>query len=804
MLLKNKDLFFFLIIIFLVIFASVARAQDICDIGNIKKVLRKVLYFYFINPQDSPLSLNELKDLLVFYLGIKEQVGQVDCSVTGSISNSSISSIIDSGWNVTDTIPTCADGTKYGECSTFKPKYCYTGSLLHRCDYCGCPSPSQCSTSGKCGNATCSSDLDCGESGFVRFNHCLDGKLYRNYDNITCLNSQCSNETVTVLIDDCKSKGEGCEWNQTIINYVCQGKMTNETCVDYDGGDNLLMASYAKKGTQMQYDKCGTAGQNYEIIEGVCQNNEVRGVPHSCPTGTECKDIRFEPAVNAYVSACVNATSGNLSAVEWPSNIKPAFSYGAEPSMWGKIGQQVSFDYKDISTLKSLRLYEKKPNEYNNSFNLVSEFTNLASVGCDKDVLSGNWKLTGDCNSFYAGKTWHAQRINPPSLNIDLKSASFYNIGEYRYYVTAVDASNNYKSSAIGSMHFLNPLTILSPTSSQSPIPKLNFTWTSISGWPVGAKPYTIQIAEVNSSVKWSKSGISSSPVIYDGAALDPSKKYLAHVYGSWHNSNQSESYTSIDSSTTTFWVSNAASQTLNETFKIVQITISIASQANSDIYSNIIVWQDGSRIYMYDISTGQETKITSNTADQWEPDIYGNRIVYRTSETVYMYDLSTKQETQITTNTASGARIYEDKVVWHDRRQGLNNKDIYMYDLSTKQETQITTNPSNQLYPDIYASKIVYYDDRNGNYDIYMYDLLNNKETQITTNPSNQDIPVIYDNIIVWRDFRNGNYDIYMYDISTGQEMQISINTADQWWPAIYDSKVVWDDYRNSNWDIY
>src|SRR3989344_2973802 len=314
MLLKNKDLFFFLIIIFLVIFASVARAQDICDIGNIKKVLRKVLYFYFINPQDSPLSLNELKDLLVFYLGIKEQVGQVDCSVTGSISNSSISSIIDSGWNVTDTIPTCADGTKYGECSTFKPKYCYTGSLLHRCDYCGCPSPSQCSTSGKCGNATCSSDLDCGESGFVRFNHCLDGKLYRNYDNITCLNSQCSNETVTVLIDDCKSKGEGCEWNQTIINYVCQGKMTNETCVDYDGGDNLLMASYAKKGTQMQYDKCGTAGQNYEIIEGVCQNNELRGVPHSCPTGTECRNIRFEPAVNAYVSACVNATSGNFTS----------------------------------------------------------------------------------------------------------------------------------------------------------------------------------------------------------------------------------------------------------------------------------------------------------------------------------------------------------------------------------------------------------------------------------------------------------------------------------------------------------
>ncbi|MBI2124627.1 hypothetical protein HYT92_02435 [Candidatus Pacearchaeota archaeon] len=100
-----------------------------------------------------------------------------------------------------------------------------------------------------------------------------------------------------------------CSALTTLVN------VSADVCVDYDNGDNIFVASYAKKGTQAQYDKCGSAGQNYDIIEGVCTNGQLSGIPHSCPAGTKCQNIRYEPAVYANVSACVNVTTTNQTAL---------------------------------------------------------------------------------------------------------------------------------------------------------------------------------------------------------------------------------------------------------------------------------------------------------------------------------------------------------------------------------------------------------------------------------------------------------------------------------------------------------
>ena len=152
----------------------------------------------------------------------------------------------------------------------------------------------------------------------------------------------------------------------------------------------------------------------------------------------------------------------------------------------------------------------------------------------------------------------------------------------------------------------------------------------------------------------------------------------------------------------------------------------------------------------------------------------------------------------QITTNTGMqwNAAIYGDKIIWEDDRNGQWN--IYMHNLSTGQETRITTDLEPQTQSDIYDDKIISVGYENGNHDVYMRDLSTGQETQITTNTAMQWIPDIYGDKIVWQDQRNGNWDIYMYDLSTGQETQITTDTKEQMSPAIYGDENVWSDNRD------
>ncbi len=241
-------------------------------------------------------------------------------------------------------------------------------------------------------------------------------------------------------------------------------------------------------------------------------------------------------------------------------------------------------------------------------------------------------------------------------------------------------------------------------------------------------------------------------------------------------------------------------------------------------IYGNKIVWHDKRNsqystegdVYMYDLYTHQEIQIpTSGRAVS--PDIYGNRVVWRDyrnsgSGNIYMYDLSTNQETQISTsNAAWDPAIYGDKIVWSDKRNGglyPSSGNIYMYDLSTHQETQISTSNA-AMGPDIYEDRIVWSDDRNSEgsgvvSDIYMYDLSTNQETQISAS-GRAGAPEIYGNRIVWQDYRDGNFNIYLYDLSTSEEIHTIIQTTDpdKSYPAIYGDRIVWR-YGYENADIY
>jgi beta propeller repeat protein len=257
-------------------------------------------------------------------------------------------------------------------------------------------------------------------------------------------------------------------------------------------------------------------------------------------------------------------------------------------------------------------------------------------------------------------------------------------------------------------------------------------------------------------------------------------------------------------------------------TKKETQITTNESTQHDPAIYGNRIIWEDYSNdylsnnIYMYDLSTKKETQIPTNNELEWEwpvdSAIYGDKIVWAYSfeeySEIYMYDLSTSKETQITTTgRAYNPAIYGNRIVWQDDRDGNYDYDIYMYDISTKKETQITTSGSVEV-PAIYGDRIVYADNRNGNYDIYMYDISTKKETQITSSPDAQTSPAIYGDRIVWEDDGGNddggtNHGIYMYDISTNQKMEISAKGS-AYYPAIYGNNIVWQYGFYGNSDIY
>jgi beta propeller repeat protein len=166
--------------------------------------------------------------------------------------------------------------------------------------------------------------------------------------------------------------------------------------------------------------------------------------------------------------------------------------------------------------------------------------------------------------------------------------------------------------------------------------------------------------------------------------------------------------------------------------------------------------------------------------------------------------------ETRITTSGhAQYPKIYNNRIVWEDERNG--NWSIYLYDISTKRETHISTNESSQRSPAIYGDKIVWEDDSHmlpywDLSDIHMYDLSTKKETQI---PPNFDgmvaevLPAIYGDKIVWQDLYDEDSGISMYDLSTKEETFI---TVDAYSPDIYSNRIVYYAYRNENSrpDIY
>ncbi len=155
--------------------------------------------------------------------------------------------------------------------------------------------------------------------------------------------------------------------------------------------------------------------------------------------------------------------------------------------------------------------------------------------------------------------------------------------------------------------------------------------------------------------------------------------------------------------------------------------------------------------------------------------------------------------------------------VITQRAQQSGSPRDLYIYDLDNSQRglQPLVTAPGDQADPaisGISGNRIVWQDNRSGNWDIYscVYDPQTGTcpETAIETHPADQVAPDISGSLIVWSDWRHGgtldeyydNYDLYVYDLNTPQDGSVQITTANrrQSHPAISGNRIVWNDNRN------
>ncbi|MBU4031919.1 MAG: hypothetical protein KKH41_05475 [Candidatus Thermoplasmatota archaeon] len=252
----------------------------------------------------------------------------------------------------------------------------------------------------------------------------------------------------------------------------------------------------------------------------------------------------------------------------------------------------------------------------------------------------------------------------------------------------------------------------------------------------------------------------------------------------------------------------------------LVRVASSPYSQVDPDVYEDTIIWVDyrngNPDIYAYCFTNSTEWAVCTNPSAQLKPAIDGDIIVWQDLRSgnydIYMVNITDGKEERISDSPDHdmGVNIQGNTVVWYSYygSPGSDYSDIIMYDIKARKSLNINNDAAIQYCPDVYDDRVVWHDNRNGNWEIYQYNIASTAISRLTYDPDGQQnfMPRIYEDTVVYY-FHNQLTNLWsarMFNITTGVQTILERDLDGDSHPVIHGQKIAWVNRTDIKNDIY